>query len=633
MNNPNPISAKRGSSAYVISALVAYILAIPLALGQTETYTILVDEYDTPLPSVWAFNCTGGDRGLINDQHISFQWDNDSAYTATVKRQPGNWTFGGMWYSLIRINDDNIPLDFQRIFGTYVRSEYQGTVFELEIVLDSADSPQSNHELLLRIEFKDRNGTLVHSQTFGDLISRTYPTTLRVPFNPPDVREVQQVVWLFDRARLGDSVSVGAVRLKARVPSMPTARQAFLWSYSWLMTNYDPVHHVVNDRSNSQGNDFENITATAKAAKLTYYSYRQGFTPLADTVDIVTGVAATLIQTVPSGPVGVNALWPHFTKDGGAVRAQNTEWASGDTAYAALDMIAALQMLGDPQSQIPSLVALLRNIDWTALLTPTGHISHGYDYNGNKLASSWRDFGMETIGVNWAYAGATGTVTDMNGPPSANGSGFIDNAHYPLVLSGSDYLHNNWDGYRADMAQLQLEWYGVHNFNQYLAGGGLFGLSAAESPDVPLPVYTAFGTGGSGLPEDGNGEVVVLHYSGMIADIRRDEAVVMWETLRDRSAPFLQNRISLSPLNNVESMRVDKTNGQLTVNHLKGSWNLALQAEGWAYVDPFVRDEIRRAVEGNPFLSRGYRMVRSRLLLGVPGAEQRPLSVSRVPPP
>lgn len=53
-------------------------------------------------------------------------------------------------------------------------------------------------------------------------------------------------------------------------------------------------------------------------------------------------------------------------------------------------------------------------------------------------------------------------------------------------------------------------------------------------------------------------------------------------------------------------MRVDKTTGEATINHLKGSWNMALQAEGWAYGDPDIRNALMAAVQENAFLNSGY---------------------------
>ena len=166
------------------------------------------------------------------------------------------------------------------------------------------------------------------------------------------------------------------------------------------------------------------------------------------------------------------------------------------------------------------------------------------------------------------------------------------------------------EGYRRAAAATQLSWYatGSHT-NHFLAGAGLFGLSAAEAPE--RDVYVAYGVGSPAwAANDGDSKVVTLHYSAMVSDIEPNAATSMWETLRDRKADFLTNTVVISPWNNMESMRVDGQMGGCTVNPLKGSWNLALQAEGWALADESIRAELVSAVIGNPFLRHGFELIK-----------------------
>ncbi|MCK4793768.1 MAG: hypothetical protein KAV87_59115 [Desulfobacteraceae bacterium] len=457
------------------------------------------------------------------------------------------------------------------------------------------------------------------SKTWTDVISGPYPKTYTWTLPENCKKKVKLVLWVIDKAQPGDSVSVDKVRLKTRVPDLaaiPTEEQAFLWTYSWLMANYDPKTGIVQDRSNFGSGDFENIVATAKTAKTVYYAYKKGYTTPEHAETIIAKIANTLINVVPKGPPGKNTLWPHFTFNGGTQIKPGTEWASCDTVFAALDIITTLQMLGDPQGQILPLENFLREIDWEALLLDDGGISHGYSYEGDLLPYSWKGFGMETIGINWAYASATGNVAVMEPPPSDNGSGFIDNAQYPLVFSGRDRWDNDWDNYRNNMADTQIGWYcATEHKNAHFCNAGLFGLSATEKPEADS--YTAYGVGGRyTAPEDGNDDVIVLHYSGMIGDVRPENAKHVWEILRDGDAEFLQDRVVISPLNNMESMRVDKMTGKCTVNHLKGSWNLALQAEGWALMDPYIRNYLMAAIKNNIFLNKGYALLKNGPLTG-----------------
>lgn len=596
------------------------------------SYPVIIDEYDQLLPTQGEYyNYTGGDRGIIKEGDVEYTWDNGSMYTATIvhKDSDEEWTYGGMWYSLIGPNKDNSDaprdntLDFKAIFGPYVNPEYQGEITEVELMVNNVSSAKGNDKLFLAIELKDKNDSVIVEQHYTDLISQAYPK--KFVFVIPDEykKEVKFVNWIIDKAQVGDSITVESLGLTAKIPSktkIPTKEQAFIWTYSWLMSCYNPLTGMVQDRSSFGTGDFENVTATGKTAKVVYYAYKKGYTTLDNAKTVITQIADTFINKLPRGPSGKNSLWPHFTSKGGTVAIpphvdengksyEGTEWASGDTAYAALDVITALQLIGDTSERSQQLQSILNSINWNALILPDGGISHGYKYNGEQIPYSWQSFGMETSGVLWAYASCTGNMLYMSAPPTYNGSGFIDNAQYPMVLSGKDAWDNDWDNYRNSAADTQIDWYDAQGRNSYLYNTGLFGLSAAEIPEGED--YAAYGVGGEAPANDGNGEVFVLHYPGMISDIKLTEATRMWETLLERNLDFLQNTIIISPLNNMESMRVNKTTGKLTINHLKGSWNLALQAEGWALNDTTLREDLYNAIQNNPFLKKGYDLLKT----------------------
>jgi hypothetical protein len=306
MSHPRNIIKATGFAVFILTLMVV------VSLARASEYQIIVDEHDRPLPIPtigWYYNCTGGDRGLLNDGPTSYSWDGDSTYRATVVYNPGSWTWGGMWYSLIRIDNDNLTLDFKAIFGPYVKSEYQGEITEVALVVSNVNSPLNNTSLELRLELKNETGVLVGSQSWTDLLSESYPTTFTWSLSESEKQEVETVSWVMDYAQVGDSISVDAVRLKASVPDVPTEEQAFLWTYSWLMTNYDPITGMVQDRSNYGADDYENVTATAKTAKIVYYAYKKGYTDHNNAVAVITKIADTRINVVPRGPTGVNTLW------------------------------------------------------------------------------------------------------------------------------------------------------------------------------------------------------------------------------------------------------------------------------------------------------------------------------------
>jgi hypothetical protein len=99
--------------------------------------------------------------------------------------------------------------------------------------------------------------------------------------------------------------------------------------------------------------------------------------------------------------------------------------------------------------------------------------------------------------------------------------------------------------------------------------------------------------------------VAVPHYSALIASIQPDEVIEMWD--------WLIGSGHFSPLNNVESLLFvagsECEPASLIWNHLKGSWNLALQTLGWGrYLAE--RDGrvpiLWQAVTENSFMNEGY---------------------------
>ena len=144
-------------------------------------------------------------------------------------------------------------------------------------------------------------------------------------------------------------------------------------------------------------------------------------------------------------------------------------------------------------------------------------------------------------------------------------------------------------------------------------------LSAGEVPDpsrVPQgSIYQAFGVGGRFTPaNDGSAllgaPVALPHYAAMIASLRPEEAIEMWDWLIDEGY--------FTPLNNVESLVFPGSGCDSATpvwNQLKGSWNLSLQTLGWgrylAERDGQV-PVLWQATTANALLREGY-------LLLVPG--------------
>jgi hypothetical protein len=216
-----------------------------------------------------------------------------------------------------------------------------------------------------------------------------------------------------------------------------------------------------------------------------------------------------------------------------------------------------------------------------------------------------------------AYAGATGQVAPITYPvpPTANGSGFIDEMAWLYVSppAGQDYWGTDWTSYRLAAADGQLSYYPGNDPASCLARLGLFGLSACEVPDPSRvsqgSIYQAFGVGGRFTPaNDGlallGAPVVVPHYAAMIASLRPQEAIEMWD--------WLINNGYFTPLNNVESLVFPGSgcdSAALVWNQLKGSWNLSLQTLGWGRYLAERDGQVPilwQAATANPLLRTGY---------------------------
>jgi len=243
-----------------------------------------------------------------------------------------------------------------------------------------------------------------------------------------------------------------------------------------------------------------------------------------------------------------------------------------------------------------------------------------------------------------AYAGVTGQVAPITypAPPTANGSGFIDELAWLFVPppSGQDYWGTDWTAYRLAAADDQVSYCPVNYPGSCLAQLGLFGLSAAE---VPCPsmvpresIYQAFGVGGHFAPaSDGSAllgaPVAVPHYAAMIASLRPQEAIRMWD--------WLVVFGYFTPLNNVESLVLpaDSSCDQPTVlwNQLKGSWNLSLQTLGWGRYLAERSEQVPilwQATTANPLLRSGYLLLAPNELSATPTLSTTRESTSTLKP-
>ena len=415
--------------------------------------------------------------------------------------------------------------------------------------------------------------------------------------------------------------------------------RAFLWSYATLLANWDPASGLTRDHAYWAAGEFDNVSASGMQAAAAAMAWRLGFISRASATRIITQTTDALLA-LPR----CHGLWPHFFTSTQVVSGTQivtdaqivtgTEWSSIDTVIAIVALVEAREALSLDTTAVEE---VLTDMDWQALILGNGSISHGYvtdcsqrieDPQGGN-AGGWRDFGTESWLVNLGYAAATGRVAEFDHtPPTFNGSGFIDEMAWLLVPPPDvDRWCTDWWSYRQRAADCQLAYYrcqdaeaaGCPHCRDHPCYGplGLFGLSAAEVPDLPaVPpshIYRTFGIGGRVPPTDGTAllghAVVVPHYAGLVAALRPTHAIEIWQW-GEREGLF-------TPLNGVESlMFVDEPACEQVVwNGMKGSWNLSLQTLGWGRLLAGDDNPLYRALWANDTLRQGYQRMLAQVFL------------------
>ena len=585
-------------------ATVSPTLSIPTSVPSTQepiTVNILVDDFK-PQPyqgeSVYFFNRLEGDRGALNDSILDW---GDGQVTATVSS--GN-EWGGIWMSLNHPIREGLPIDFSAIPPWPTLPAYQSQITGISVQI-AGGTPG----LTFRLELKDGDDLCWKRELNLDGGEQSISADL------PALGNINQLVLVLDHATAGDFVVLKRISLTATISTSDAATDAFVWSYGMLLNNWNPETGLVRDKAKDASGEFDAIQATGSLAAATALAQQLGVISHPDADEIVNKIGEALLLRLPR----FHGLWPHWVKTsstGEFVIVEQTEWSSVDTVIAAIGLLEAQTSLGLDTSGTEQ---LLKEIDWNDLVTEKG-ISHGYSYNGNLIPYAWDAFGGESWLVELAYSGSTGQVAPLAypSPPTANGSGFIDELAWLFVPppAKQDYWGTDWVSYRTAAVEKQISYYPSNDSTSCFAQLALFGLSAGE---VPAPwmvaqndMYQAYGIGGAFAPaNDGSGSgtpVVVPHYSAMAASHRADASVGVWNWL-------IQNGY-FTPLNNVESLtftnEADCRPENVQWNQLKGSWNLSLQTLGWGrYLSEQQEGKFTlwQSAEVNPFLKSGYGML------------------------
>ena len=564
-----------------------------------QVVTILVDDF-APQPyqgdTVYFYNRLEGDRGALNGSAVA--WGEGQATVILAEGQ----IWGGLWMSLNHPIRERQSLNFSAVLPAQILPQYQSRITGITISI-AGGTPLK----IFRAELKDSANNLHWSH---EMVLNGGQQTMSIEL--PSLQNLSQLVVVLDHASAGDFVVIDNISLAAVTPITDPALAAFVWSYGMLLNNWDPETGLVRDKARDASGEFDAVQATGSLAAATALADQIGIIARADAIAIVEKIGDTLLTKLPRK----HGLWPHWVRNtaGAFEIVYGTEWSSIDTVIAAIGLLVARQSLGLETSATEQ---MLREIEWNNLLTEKG-ISHGYTYDDQLIPYAWDVFGSESWLVGLAYASATGQVAPLAYPsvPTANGSGFIDELAWLYVRppTSPDAWGTDWVAYRADSVERQTSYYVTNEVAACFAQQGLFGLSAGE---VPVParvpkgnIYQAFGVGGQfSSVNDGIAlmgvSVMTPHYSAMIALLEPEAAIRTWDWLIARGY--------LTPLNNVESLTFPAGSACDTTlaewNHLKGSWNLALQTLGWGiYLAEHTGQVpvVWQATLANPFLKKGY---------------------------
>ena len=626
-----------------------------VAAKAEQQFTILVDDFIAQPKQGevhWWHNRLGGEKWPLGIPE-NVVWGSGTV-TASVL---GAETVSGIWMSFNHPNHDLTPLNFAAIFPPQIKTEYQGHITGLQVqVLDgqgtflielrAADPTLPGQEIVL---WRNSAGLAGGVQTFD----YTLPQTLT------EVLNINLKVIGGD----GDFVVIDQVELIATVPQLALEERAFLWSYAMLLNNWDPQSGLTRDNAYMARNEFDNISASGLQVAAAVLAEQLGFISHPAAVEIATKTTEALLA-LPT----CHGLWPHVTTKvmsgtevlTPAVIVSGTEWSSIDTVVADIALIEALQALGLPTTAVEQ---HLKSIDWVSLITGTAstqYIAHGYTTDCDRLwgqpyTAVWKDFGLESWLVNLGYAVATGQVADFDhAPPTANGSGFIDELAWLLMpASCGDRWGTDWCAYSQQALERQLTYYdcaaatangccgdnytcGAANSaadcsccyaHPYYQTQQLFGLSADEAPNYAVfpaeatVTYLPFGTCGSHTCIDGTDPatvsagisgtamvtvghaVIVPHYAAVVSALRPTQASSVWQ--------WLESRGLFTPLNNVASLmcRDDTTCDEVLWSDRIGSWEVGLQTLGWGRLLVADQHPLYQGFSANAVLSRGYRVL------------------------
>ncbi len=351
----------------------------------------------------------------------------------------------------------------------------------------------------LRIELADVTRSVVWSETF--VIDSDRTTTTSFPVDAANLGALKFMNWI---AEPGCDLYLSSIGFLADRPEMPVEEWAFRISLGKLRRCHDPASGLTRDRGHLPAGVFDSIASTGLQALGSALAAAEGIIEK----DIVVAEIATTLASLRSIPKAHGFL-PHFVHrdDSGKITIHpGTEYSTVDSAIALQSLLLASTVLDLPEMR-DEITGMISALDFDAVTSPEGWISHGFTEDGTTLLTSeWRDWGGETALVLAQEGMVPGRTPlgkmDPSGQPY-RGVGFIAEIQsllYPdfdrpdpdlisgivwpdtrkaLLARQQSYVKNSWPESRA-------------------AERGIFGLSGGEA-GMPGTGYTANGPDVTGV--------------------------------------------------------------------------------------------------------------------------------------
>jgi hypothetical protein len=409
------------------------------------------------------------------------------------------------------MHDEPRMLDFEHALPEPISGAFQLKVTGLQLKLKGKGS--------LRIELKSlRDGAGVpagehmrHTFVFQQIDSADY-TTLTTQFPT----QLGPLKFLNVVADAPSDLTIDDLSLVTETQNLDPLRYAFLCAYAQLLRCYDPATGCTRDHGQLPAGQFDCVPIMGGQALAAACAFRLGVIAEKDAVSL----AQKSIDALLAIPRHESGLLPHWLERG--KRHPCSEISTVDSATALLSAIQAAGIL-KLSSRLEALRRVVDAIDFAAVTTTGGEISHGFSKDGTLLPNTWREWGGETALVSLlkSYQNPAGTEpVCKHTPPHYNGVGFIIELgallipHLGAEGAGSDKWGVNWNTERRR-----------HYNAQQLHRDSPFGVafSAAEvvaGEEDRLAGMTRYGVFGLAEPKlDGGRMWYTPHYRFMTASL------------------------------------------------------------------------------------------------------------------